>query len=899
MITTHTQIIQRAKFFVLLFALFVLSACSGKNEKTQITGLRCEYLDEALGIDNRAPRFTWQFTDDERGFKQKSYRIQVASSPELLEQGNADIWMSPKIKSDRSLAAYAGAPLVPHTRYYWNVLVWDGKNDRLADSPVSWFETAKLENSDWKAKWITDDKDKDFRAAPIFRKSFTADKEIESARAYVTGAGYYELYLNGKRVGDNLLDPGYTAFDKRVLYSTYDVTSQLQKGENTVAAMLGNGWYNIQSVAVWDFEKARWRNRPRMICELHIQYKDGSEATVLSDETWKTSLGPVTFNNLYSGDIYDANAEQPGWNKNRFDDSAWKPAQITECPAPIIQAQAMPAIRVVREVKPKSMKAFSNKLYVFNLGENITGGSRLKVKGEPGTRITLKHGELLKTDGRLEQGNINIYFRPVDKAEVFQMDEFILKGTGEEEIFEPHFNYHGFQYVEVESNKPITLTEESLTGLFFHTDVKPVGTFSCSNELLNKIWAATNQSYVGNLHSIPTDCPQREKNGWTADAHISVDLGLLNYDGIKVYEKWMNDFIDNQREAGDISGIIPSASWGYGQWIGPVWDAALFIIPRALYSYYGDSHAIETLYPTFEKYLSYLKTKEVDGLLNYGLGDWLPYEAQTPSDYTSSCYYYNDYVNMAEFAKIMGKDPLPYQQKADTIKNLINKKYLNAETGVYANGTQTAQGVALYMGIVPAEVEQKVVDKLVEAVDATDCSLNFGVIGSKVVPMMLTKYGHVDMAYKMVAKDTAPSWGFWVTEMGGTTLFETWTLSPRFNDASLNHVFMGSISGWMYNSLAGIDFDTENPGFKNVIMRPHFVKDLDWVKGEYNAVSGKIVSQWKRSGDTVEYLVQIPANVTATVYLPEGVTEAPVKAKKENGMNVYSLVSGEYKFVIQ
>ena len=896
---THKKIKQTTTTYCLLVLLLILGACSGTNDKTQITGLRCEYMDEALGIDNSAPRFSWRFTGNEQGFKQKQFRIQVASSPELLEQGKADIWTSKKIKSGQALTAYEGTPLASHTRYYWNVQVWDNHNNRLADSPVAWFETAKMNKSDWKAKWITDDKDKDFRAAPIFRKTFTADKDIQSARAYVTGAGYYELYLNGDKVGNNLLDPGYTAFDKRVLYSTYDVTSQLQKGENTVAAMLGNGWYNVQSVAVWDFEKARWRNRPRMICELRIQYTDGSESVIVSDETWKTSLGAVTFNNIYSGDIYDATAEQPGWNKNGFDDSGWGFAQITECPAPVMQAQTMPAIRVEREVKPKSIKAFSDKLYVFDLGENIAGGSRLKVKGQAGTRITLKHGELLKADGRLEQGNINIYFHPVDKSEVFQMDEFILKGTGEEEIFEPRFNYHGFQYVEVESSKPITLTQESLTGLFFHTDVKPVGTFSCSNDLLNKIWEATNRSYVGNLHSIPTDCPQREKNGWTADAHISVDLGLLNYDGIKVYEKWMTDFIDNQREEGDISGIIPTASWGYGPWIGPVWDAALFIIPRAIYSYYGDSRIIETLYPTFEKYLSYLKKKEVDGLLNYGLGDWLPDEAQTPNDYTSSCYYYVDYVNMAEFAKILGKDPKPYLLKADTIKNLINNKYLNPETGVYANGTQTAQGLALYLGIVPLEAEQKVVDKLVEVVNATDCSLNFGVIGSKTVPIALTKYGQVEMAYKMVAKDTAPSWGYWVTKMGGTTLFETWLLSPRFNDASLNHVFMGNVSAWMYNSLAGIDFDSENPGFKNVIMHPHFVKDLDWVKGEYNAVSGKIVSEWKRSGDAVEYSVQIPANVTATVYLPEGAIEAPVKGKREKSGNVYSLSSGEYKFVIR
>ena len=476
----------------------------------------------------------------------------------------------------------------------------------------------------------------------------------------------------------------------------------------------------------------------------------------------------------------------------------------------------------------------------------MSGLCRLKVKGEAGTRITLKHGELLKKDGRLEQGNINVYYHPVKPDEVFQMDVFTLKGT-------------------VESSRPVTLTEENLTGLFMHTDVRPSGSFACSNPLLNKIWEATMQAYRSNLHSIPTDCPQREKNGWTADAHVAIDLGLLGFDGITLYEKWMNDFIDNQREIGDLSGIIPSSGWGYGEWIGPVWDAALFIIPNALYDYYGEPRSIEKLYPTMERYLEYLKTREVDGYLTYGLGDWVYWKATTNNEYTSTAYYYLDYKLMARFASLLGKDAAPYQEKANTLKSLINQKFFNAETGVYAEGTQTAQALALYLGLVPEGKEQLVADKLREVVAGNNYFLDFGLLGSKTVPAMLTKYGYIEDAMKMITKTEAPSWGYWVETMGYSTLPETWTLSPKFADASLNHVFMGDVSAWMMNQLAGINHDDSAPGFRHIRITPHFVKELDWAKGEYHSVRGRIASEWKREGDKVMLTVTIPADCSADI----------------------------------
>ena len=856
------KLILYSTFCVLFFTL--TSFQSGKA-RFKVTSLRCEYLSEPLGLDTQKPRFTWNFETKQTDFTQKYYQIKVASSAELLHKGIADIWNSGKIENNRSYSEYQGKPLTSDTKYYWQVITWDSNDSQSTPSPEASFEMAKMISSDWKARWITDDRDKDFEQAPLFRKTFNSRKEIKSARAYICGLGYYELFLNGKRVGKNYLDPGYTHFDKRVLYVTHDVTSLVKSGENAVAAVLGNGWYNEQSIAVWDFNKARWRNRPRLICEIKITYNDNSVQTIATDTTWKTNTGAYLYNSIYSGDIYDARLEEEGWNNTGFNDKNWKPATLTTAPAPILQAQIMPAIKITNEITPLSVKKFGDSIYVFNMGENFAGLCRLKVKGEAGTVITIKHGELIKANGRLEQGNINVYYHPLQSKEIFQTDVYTLKGGGKEEVFTPGFSYHGFQYVEIQSSQPVKLKTDNLTGLFLHTDLTPTGNFSCSNDLLNTIWNASIQSYKSNIHSIPTDCPQREKNGWTADAHVAVDLGLLNFDGILFYEKWMNDFVDNQNEKGEIAGIIPSSGWGYGEWPGPVWDAALFIIPDALYHYYNDTKAISKVYKTCEIYLDYLLKKEKDGLLSFGLGDWVYYKAITPNDYTSSCYYYSDYVMMTRFAGLMGKDTTVYVQKSNKIKELINTKYFNSVTGVYANGTQTAQALALYLGIVPPGKEQLVANKLHDAVAATNYFLDFGLLGSKTVPVMLSKYGFVEDAFNMVTKETAPSWGHWVKEKGYSTLAETWTLSPEFRDASINHVFMGDVSAWMNTTLAGINLDPAIPGFSHFTIHPCFVKELDWVKGEYKSVNGLIRSEWKREGNHILLTVTVPANTTATI----------------------------------
>lgn len=856
----------------LLFLLVAVIPLTGMATATNIDRIRCEYLKNPLGIDVATPRFTWEISAGHNG-KQTACRLKVATSPQLLKRGKADVWKSRRVNTDIPRMVYQGPALQAHTRYYWQVEVWS--NSRKLTSEIASFETAKLSITDWHdAKWISDTFDKEFRKAPLLRKSISLEeKNIKNARLYVSGVGYYEFFINGAHVSDRKLEPGYTHFDKRVLYSTYDVTSMLQHGENVLAAELGNGWLNIQSLSVWEFEKARWRMRPRMIAELRITYNDGTVQTIPTDRTWKTNSGACSFNNLYSGEVYDARLVHKGWTIPGFDDKKWMPAIEVEAPAKILTSQQMPPIRVVREVKPVSMRKIDDYTYIYDMGENMTGVCRLQVQGPTGTCVTLAHGELIHDDGTLNQGNIEIYFKReknglpqhVDPFERIQTDTYFLSGNGME-TYEPRFTYHGFRYVEVASTRPLTLTQESLTGLCMHTDVEPVGNFACSNEILNKLVEASCNSYLGNLFSIPTDCPQREKNGWTADGYVGMDYGLLFYDGITVYEKWMNDFIDNQRERGDLSGIIPSSGWGYADWIGPVWDAALFIIPNNLYKYYGDTRAIEKMWDTCVRYLQYLETREKDGKLTYGIGDWVFYKAKTDTHFTSTAFYWLDNVLMAKFADLTGHDGTKYRAKADNLKELINNEWFDAEKKMYANGTQAAQSVGLALGLVPEEHAQVVADNLVRMIRDNGHQLDFGMLGSKFVPAMLVKYGYADDAYKMIIRPEAPSWANWI-HRGLTTLPETWVLDKDFKDASLNHAFLGDISAWMMNSLAGINPNPKKPGFAGIIIRPQFINGISWAKGEYRSVRGLIRSEWKREGNQIELNIIIPANTEAELQL--------------------------------
>ncbi len=852
------------KTLFVLAATAVFSACSSNwGEQGEVVALKCEYAVSPINVDTQSPRFTWCYSEGS-SFVQGGYRIAVATSQEKLS--SPDVWDSGSVTSSLPFAKMEDTGVLRSVSdYYWQVTVWNADSSETIVSAPGHFKTAFTRREDWKAKWITDSMDRDTESAPMFRKEFDAGKDIVSASLYSSACAYGVIRLNGELTSDNFLDPGYTDYSKRNLYTVTDVTDKVKAGKNVVTVVLGNGFYNeIKPVATWDFEKAAWRNRARFIMELRITHEDGSVTVIPTDGTWKTtSDGPYVSNNIYSGDTYDARKEIKGWEKAGFDDSSLASAKVVSAPAPLLVAQKMPRIRATEKLSPVAVRSFGDTVHVFDFGINISGLCELNVYGSEGTELTLAHAELLKDNGRIEPGNIDIYYNSMPGYD-FQTDKYIMKGGGTEN-WTPSFTYHGFRYVEVRSSEPVKMDESSLTALHFHTALESVGSFDCSNDLLDSLWRMTRRTYLNNLMSIPTDCPQREKNGWTADGYLSQELGMLNYDGILFYEKWLDDFVDNQLEDGRISGIIPTSGWGYDDWIGPVWDAALFIIPYNLYLYYGDKSVIEKVWPVCVKYLSYLRTREdKDGLVSYGIGDWLSYEANTPTEYTSALLYYYDCKLMKEFSFLLNEESSTWIAKEGALRDAVNKKYYDPRTGMYASGTQAGQAAALYFGVVPASETRKVADGLAKLVNKEDNHLNFGSMGAKCVLRALTNYGYADLAYEMASKEDHPSWLAWIHD-GYTTLAETWILSPQFRDASLDHVFFGDISAWLVNDIVGIKPDIEAPGFSHFFITPHFVKGLDHAKASYDSVKGKIEVGWTRKRDKIVLETTIPSNTTASL----------------------------------
>ncbi|GEP97371.1 alpha-L-rhamnosidase [Chitinophaga cymbidii] len=821
--------------------------------------LKCEHLVSPIGIDAKHPRFTWRIADDRPGARQTAYQLYVAEDSSALDNG----WTSSKTNTADNLAIYQGQPLKPFTKYYWKVEVWD--KDGKKHSAGSSFETGMMEMGNWKGTWISDVNDVDVKPAGLFRKVFQAGKKIRSARAYIAVGGLYELYINGDKVGNHRLDPMYTRFDRRNLYVTYDVTAHLQQGNNAIGVMLGNGWYNHQSTAVWYFHKAPWRARPTFCLDLRVTYEDGSVETITSGRDWKTSLGPVIFNSIYTAEHYDARKEQPGWNTISFNDGKWKNAIPRAAPSTNIVAQAMHPVENVQAIPAKSMRKFSDSVYVFDLGRNISGVSQLTVKGDSGTVIRLVHAEQLYKNGRADLSNIDVHYRPTDDKDPFQTDIFILSGKGEE-TFMPKFNYKGFQYVEVNSSQPVQLKKESLTGYFMHSNVPPVGKISSSNPVIDKIWAATNNAYLSNLFGYPTDCPQREKNGWTGDGQIAVETGLYSFDGITVYEKWLADHRDEQQPNGVLPSIIPTGGWGYEWGNGPDWTSTIAIIPWNIYLFYGDTSLLAACYDNIKRYVNHIDDLYPSGLTTWGLGDWVPVKSKSPVEFTSTAYYFTDATILAKTAKLLGKsdDYTKYTALAEKIKKAFNDKYLDAQTGMYSKGLQTELSVALFWGLVPEDMKSKTAAHLAKRVEQDNFHLDVGLLGTKAILNALSENGYPDIAYRVASQEDFPSWGWWIVN-GATTLYENWDINAT-RDISRNHIMFGEIGAWLYKGLGGIYPDERQPGFKNVVLRPHFVPGLNHFEAEHNGPQGKIITSWKRKGNKIAYTITIPANSTATVH---------------------------------
>ncbi len=742
--------------------------------------------------------------------------------------------------------------------------------------------------------------------SPIFRKAFSVDRPIQRATVSVAGLGYYELRLGGKKVGDHELPPAFSRYDRRVLYNTFDVTDRIRQGENVLGVRLGNGWYNMHTRATWDFDQSPWRAEPRMLLHLRLEMTDGSVRTIVSDESWKATTGPLYLDSIRAGEVYDARLEMPGWDQPGFDDSDWSAATVASAPDGKLSSELMPPMRVTETIRPISVQETRPGVFVYDLGQNIAGWARLSVEGPEGTEVTLRYSERLRYDGTLDRMEISKFLF----AGPFQQDTYILKGQGRE-TWEPSFVYHGFRYVEVRGY-PGEPTLDDLQGRVVHTDFERAGSFECSAPLLNRIQELTSWSFRGNFHGYPTDCPQREKNGWTGDAHLAAEQGLTFWNSATAYRKWMDDIQDEQRDTGEIAAIIPTSGWGYAWGNGPAWDSAYVLIPWYVYLYRGDRGILENHYETMKRYVDYVDRRSPEGIADFGLGDWAPADTETPREVTSTGYFHVDTIIVAQTAKILGRDDDAkyYRALANKIRKAFQEKFHHGE-GLYANGSQTALSCALFQGLADPSQEKAIVDQLVQAVHQRDDHLDVGILGAKYLFHTLSDHSQHELAYRVATQTTPPSYGDWVRR-DATTLWEHWD-----GHSSLNHIMYGDIAFWMMRCLAGIRVDPEHPGFKHVILRPQLTEGLDWVKACHISPYGPIRLHWNQKNELGQFHVMLPPNTTARLWLParendeifEGnhpETIVPVAeaegvrpAGQETGYRLYDLDSGDYRFEVR
>ncbi len=912
------------KYLIILLPLFLIGCSTSKDQKSselQFSALLCENQVNPNHIDHPSPRLTWQMTSEKKGMHQSAYRILVASSKELLEEGKADLWDPGKIESSESvLVTYQGKALSSGQKYYWTVKVWDQKGLTSGYAKPAHWEMAILDSSLWQAKWISpprvfnwsrrDGKIKQMARTqrdqtapkepmPLLRKSFEVQKEIISAKAYITGLGFFDLHVNGKKIGDNLLSPAFTDYSKTVLYEVMDVTDRLQQGENVLGVMLGNGWYNQISTDVWSFSRAPWRADPTLLCQLEIEYADGSKKVVVSDESWSCEEGPIRFSSIRLGETYDANWEAEGWDQPGFDDQQWHEVRVVRGPRGKLKAQNRPRVEIIDTLKPEEITRLGEESFLVDFGQNMAGFIEMKAKGEKGQKVRFVYGEKVGPNGGVDQSNIDPYIA----ESRFQTDEYVFKGEGVEQ-WHPRFNYHGFRYVEV-NGWPGELTSDNLKAYFISADFKTTSRFKCSLPLINQIQENTLRSFYANFIHFPTDCPQREKLGWTGDAQLTSEALLYNFKLLNSYEEWVMDIVDSQKPNGALAPIVPTSGWGYDWGILPAWNHALFEIPWNLYLYEGDQRVLARIYPAMKNYLDFMAAQAENGVVKGGLGDWLPARTSTLPKVTSTAIYYRNLKMAAYIASLLKKDSeeTAFKDKAEKIRAAYNREFFDNQTNEFLHPTQTGLASAVFMDLVDSSKVPTLVNQLKENIQTSDLNLDFGILGAKYVPNVLTDHGYQEVVYDMIDTTRYPGWGNWI-EKGATTHWEDWE-----GENSLNHPMFGCIGEWFYKTLAGIQPDIESPGFKHFFIEPWFPPKMEWVDCVKHTGYGDIAVNWSKNESEISLKLQIPVNTSATVLLPSG--ELQIEgAKPETGKtgviqaypteeeNKLKLGSGNYEFVL-
>ncbi|MCP4310706.1 MAG: family 78 glycoside hydrolase catalytic domain [Bacteroidetes bacterium] len=866
----------------LLVLFAIITACTSIST-TEVVDLQTEGRESPLGIDRTHPRFTWKIITEGQDVEQTACQILVATDPSLLAEGSADLWDSEKIVSAQSdMVRYDGASLTSGLEVYWKVRIWD-----VNDQPTSWSNTGSfsmglLAPEDWKASWIGLDRaigidqpeiENRLLSARYLRKDFSADKPVKRAMAHIIGMGTYELYLNGSKVGDHVLSPALSEYPKRSYYVTYDVTDQLKEGENAAGVILGNGRYFSPRITAPTLTLTY--GFPKLLLQIEIEFEDGSRVLVVSDESWKlTASGPIRENNEYDGEYYDARMELSGWAEAGFEDSGWLDVELVEPSSPEISSQMIEPMRITETLKPVAMSNPEPGIFIYDMGQNIVGWTKLTVKAREGAVIKQRFAETLKEDGTLYLANIR-------GARV--TDTYITKGEGSE-FWEPRFVFHGFRYVEL-SGYPGEPDLSTLEGKVIHDDLDLTGTFECSDPLINQVYKNAIWGLRGNYRSIPTDCPQRdERQGWLGDRAAGSRGESYMFDIRNYYNKWLVDIFDAQKESGSISDVNPAYWPLYGDNV--TWAGTPIQLVKMLNDQYGDQDVISESYAPMKKWIDYM----VDTYMENDLmprdiyGDWCvpPIDPKvihtkdplrlTDGTYLGTSFFFHNLRLMEGYAGMLGKvkDKAYFRDLSDRMAKAFNQEFWDPETGKYSNNSATANILALAFGLVTPENEQVVFHNLVEKIETEHHShITTGLIGQQYFNRILTKYGRADLALKVNTQTDYPGYGYMI-ENGATTIWELWngnTADPAMNSG--NHVMLlGDFLIWLYEDLAGIKPDPLNPGFKNIVMRPVLVPGLDHVKATHRSPYGLIESEWTHSGDLFDWQVSIPPNSRATLYIP-------------------------------